>query len=510
MNEGYNWMFSVREIAFLTAGSAFLTAWAIGTIMTSLMCRFSWRLGVVDKPDGLLKRHHRPIATLGGVPLFAAILAGVAVIVILGHDLPHQALSYLAWNGSPTTLALALLIILTLGIRDDIWHVMPRAKLLFQVIAATVLIGSGVVIQHCDFFGVFGFSLGLLAVPFTLFWLVGSCNAFNFIDGMDGLASGVGLVISLVLALLGFVNQAYGAAILSLAIAGSLLAILLFNFNPARIFLGDSGSQLLGLLFGMLSIKVATINGIFALPCAGLILSLPVMDALLSILRRYSKGESIAQGDHHHIHHCLRRCGLSVNETVVTLWSVALVVGIMGFFCCFAKGYATATAAAAFVILEIGIGARLGCLQVTNLLQRLAGGLTKFKTATSNNKSAQRIAEIEALWNRMKPLFEQTHLDRAVLTLESVNCNGRPDFETFQWARSEVTMAELLRSRWTKRFSLEGDQPRIATLRLESANQIERDEQRIDWLLQQISENMRRSTLHRQMIQENNLEEIKT
>ena len=484
---------TVQEIALIVGGSAFLVAFSVGMLLVSKMCRISWRLGAIDKPDGFLKCHVRPTATLGGVPLFGATLVGMLVIFAAFYGISGNYFNHVDKGISWGSVLVASLIILSVGISDDIRQVMPRTKFLFQIMAATILVSSGLAIRQCGFFGVFEFSLGMFAVPFTLFWLVGSCNAFNFIDGMDGLAAGIGTVIAAALAVISFANGAWDAAFLSLALAGGLLALLLFNIRPARIFLGDSGSQLAGLLLGMLAIQTTTVNGVFALPSAGIVLSIPIIDACLSILRRYSNSKSPACGDHKHIHHCLRLHGFKVNSTAVTLWVTAGLCGAMALFCQFIPGTQTAVAAIMFVALEFYVGIRLGCLDLKLLWKKITGGYRQTVHTPGETCTNRYMAELEALWKRMEPLFDQMHLDRVVLTLEGINEQGLSNRETYRWVRSNELMADLLHSQWTKRFSVDSHGHRIATLRLESADQLHRNEERIDWLINQISDNVRLS-----------------
>jgi UDP-GlcNAc:undecaprenyl-phosphate/decaprenyl-phosphate GlcNAc-1-phosphate transferase len=483
-----NSMFSAVEMIKIGGGAAFLVSLGLGVILTSWMIRLSWRFGAVDKPDGLLKRHGRATATLGGVPLFVAMTASIAIVIALLNAFGRfEKMEFTPFWGA---LLVSAMIILGLGISDDLHRVRPRTKFLFQTIAATVLIGSGLIVERCWFFDVFDISLGVIGVPFTVFWIVGSCNAFNFIDGMDGLASGIGAVSAVFLAILGFATGAYGAAIVALALAGALLAILIFNVKPASIFLGDSGSQLVGLMLGVIALKVAGTDGVLMLAAAGTILSIPILDALLAILRRFSLSESPAYGDHRHIHHCLRNHGFSVTRTAALLWLAAAVAGAMGILFYYGTGVSVGIAALAFVALELYLGIRLGCLDITELFSRL-----KFRrdwapelAIAADVRSKSRL---DTLWDQMKPMFEKMKLDRAVLTLEGVNENGQTDFETYMWVRSEKLMADILLNRWTKRFSLDDKQQRMATLRLEAAQQSLRDEQRIEWLLSQIRSNMR-------------------
>jgi UDP-GlcNAc:undecaprenyl-phosphate/decaprenyl-phosphate GlcNAc-1-phosphate transferase len=487
------------QVFLQIGGAIFFATFIVGVILVSTMCRLSWRLGAVDKPDGTLKCHVRPTATLGGVPLFATILIGASILFAVVHGLSGSTMGRSGWSLTWGSLLVAGFIIMCMGICDDMRKVEPRTKLLFQIMAAMALIGSGIVIRRFGFFGMFEQSLGMLAVPFTLFWIVGSCNAFNFIDGLDGLASGIGVVIAITLATLGFVNGAYGPALCSLIVAGALLAIVLFNIKPACIFLGDSGSQLLGLLLGALAIETTTAAGVFQLPAAGIILSVPVFDALLSILRRYSKAESMALGDHKHIHHCLRRLGLSVRQVSMVVWMIVILCGGMAYLCQTETGYSMAAASVLFIGLLLYGGIRLGCLDLRRLYARLTGRMKPSTTSPTyqidgihslqDGKKTNQLAEVEVLWERMKPMFEQMHLDRAVLTLEGVGENGRSQRETYQWVRSKELMAELLRSRWTKRFSL--DEQRVATLLLESVDKTQQDEEHIEMLIKQISRNMR-------------------
>jgi len=483
-----NTMFSVGEYFLVTGIIVWLIALVFSALFTRAAISLCWRYRALDEPDGQLKRHENSTPVLGGIPLFFASVLAVAVMACFTdlHRL-RGAGGDILWG----SLLVASLITLALGIRDDIRGMAPKTKLLFQMIAAMILVGSGLLIHQCDFLGVFQISLKVFAVPATLFWIVGSCNAFNFIDGQDGLACGLGIICSAVIALLGFINGAFEAAILAMALTGSLSAILLFNIQPAKIFLGDSGSQLLGLLLGALSIKAFTVNGVFMLPAAGILLSIPILDALLAILRRYGRLESPAFGDHNHIHHCLQDRGFTPRQSSCILWIAGAVAAFMSFlFFCW-KGTAAAVYSLVFVAVELYFGIRLGCLgdgiPLARLFRRNA-----WKKVAASAVAERTKASLDALWNQMKPLFEQMRLARVVLTLENVSDDGRTDFETYMWARSdEKQAAALMANRWTKRFSLDDNPHQIATLRLESEDQTLRDEQRIDWLLKEIQSNMR-------------------
>ena len=482
----------VEIVALILGALAFLAALSFGVIFTPIMHHYSWKWRALDEPDGTLKCHTKPTATLGGVPLFFAIIVGMSVLLSMNINMDLSGLPSLELGISWGALLLCGVVILSIGIADDLFQVKPRTKILFQMLASTVLIGSGLVIHHVDCFDVFSVRMGAMAVPFTLFWLVGSCNAYNFIDGMDGLASGIGVVAALALAALGFYSGIHGPAIVALALAGALCAMLLFNVKPAMIFLGDSGSQLVGLILGALSIKIATVSFLFALPIAGLIMSVPIIDAFLAIVRRFSSHESPANGDHRHIHHCLRKFGFSVNQTVILLCSVSALAGVLAISFRHTMGPVCIVAAVAFVLLELYLGMRMGCLKVSEMtfwLKSLVSAFGPVSAPQENALQASAFIELEDLWNRMKPHFETMKLDRAVLTLEGVGVDGKANYQTYQWSRTN-NLAQLLSSRWTKRFSIGEDKARLATLRLESVEQLRQDEQRIDWLLKQIRNNV--------------------
>ena len=455
---------------------------AVGMLVVTAVLVLSRRWGLLDCPDGMLKCHARPTVTLGGVAVFSGLLAGLVAAWIFQGRLGGPE-GQLAWGA----FLAAGLVVLTLGISDDVRGVGPRTKILFQLIAAAMLVGSGVVIERLWFFGLWETRLGALGVPFTLFWLVGSCNAFNFIDGLDGLATGVGTLTAFLLTGAAMATGQWGLGFFALSLGGGLLAVLCFNIRPARIFLGDSGSQLAGLLLGALAIESLGRGGGFVLPAAGLLLAVPVVDTLLAVLRRCSRHESPAHGDRQHMHHCLGRRGLREGQVALVLWGVSLVGGVLGLVCYFVAGWGVAVLSAGYVVLLVWGGARLGCVDGVQLW--------RWAVARRSERAAQALrdslAEVDVLWEQLKPLFEQMQLDRAVLTLEGMGRDGRLDCETYQWVRNGQLISELLHNRWTRQFLLDEERGRVATLRLECDGAWQSDEQRILRLIEQIRENVR-------------------
>ncbi len=280
-----------------------LTA-VVSLVAVPLFRLFALRIGLVDNPDGRRKLHDGRVAVSGGVPVYLTAVLGIIIALIVPNRWRETLLAH------PDFL-MGLLggtaVIVLVGVIDDSRGMRGRQKLLGQIVAAGILVATGLKIDSIALFGN-TYHLGIMAAPFTMFWLLGAINAFNLIDGVDGLASSVGLIISLGLAGLvaipGSENQAY--AIIAIALAGSLAGFLVYNFPPARIFLGDSGSMLIGLTLGAMAIR-CSLKGpaTAALVAPTVIWVIPIFDVAMAILRRKLTGKSLYETDRGHLHHRL-------------------------------------------------------------------------------------------------------------------------------------------------------------------------------------------------------------
>jgi len=289
-------------------------------ISTPLVIRLAHRLGWLAQPGGR-HLHESPIPRAGGVAIFSGLLGG--------------ALCFAALEG-PEALELALLapelrgffapclLVFLVGLLDDIRGLSPTARLLVEAIAATAVIGAGYVIDAVA--TPWGpLVLGPLALPVTLLWLVGVTNAFNLIDGVDGLLASVGAAALIGCAVLGLHQQMVGTPALALALAGGLLGFLPYNWRPAKIFPGDSGSLVVGFTVAAWSLKVSrNPNHAIALHAPLMICALPICETLLTLARRYVSGKPFFEGDQSHIHHVLLKKGLGVGRTVALLGGVSL------------------------------------------------------------------------------------------------------------------------------------------------------------------------------------------
>ena len=269
-----------------------------------------------------------PVPRLGGIAVFAAMMVGLLVSL-----LPSQ------WTGGGGGPGSALLggillggaILFTVGLVDDVRDLRPVTKFLAQVVAAVIVYTMGFRIDVLSVGASFELSLGWLSLPLTVLWIVGVTNAFNLIDGLDGLASGIALVAlgtTLVIALM--MGHA-DIALICVALLGALLGFLPYNFSPARIFLGDSGSLFIGFLLAVLSVRGSMKSATAVLAIVPLFaLALPILDTSLAIVRRWLRGTPLSGADARHIHHQLLARGLTHRRAVSILYLASSAFAVLG------------------------------------------------------------------------------------------------------------------------------------------------------------------------------------
>ena len=307
---------------------AILTAFFICFIMMPMIIRVAEIKHLIDQPDQKRKFHGSLIPTFGGIGIFAAFI-----------------ISFSIWGGGnelstyPYFVA-SLFLLFLVGIRDDLIVLEPMQKLIVQFLAAIVLVtGGGLVLT--DFGGILGFHEvpWIAGVIFSVIVLVAIINAFNLIDGIDGLAGGIGVIISSIFGIwfwgVGFISL----AVLAFSLAGALIGFLIFNMNPAKIFMGDTGAMAVGFILGYLALEYIILNSaiagqpwhmangqIFALA----LFVIPVTDTLRVMVIRLVNKKSILVADRNHIHHKLSETGMSDQFVSFSLWLAnILIVGVM-------------------------------------------------------------------------------------------------------------------------------------------------------------------------------------
>lgn len=286
-----------------------------------MVIAFSKKEGLVDLPNER-KIHKIPVSRLGGVAIWSSTMLTFLLLVFLSYYPYGSLLSGILLGGS---------LMFLLGLIDDVYNLNAKFKLFIQIAIVTIVYLLGVKID--TIFNPFSLGdvieLGWLSYPITLLWVVGICNAVNFIDGVDGLAGSVITVNSITLAIVAVAMTPSNSisALIAFILAGSMLAFLAYNFNPAKIFMGDSGALFAGFLLATLSITGVMKTATLAILLPFVVLAVPIIDITFSSLRRILKGHSPFVADAEHIHHKLLKAGFSQNSTVAILTSVAIVGG---------------------------------------------------------------------------------------------------------------------------------------------------------------------------------------
>ncbi|MGE0760352.1 MAG: glycosyltransferase family 4 protein [Pirellulaceae bacterium] len=294
-------------------------------LLTPVMRRMAFWLDIVDHPDEHRKLHARATPLGGGVAVLAAFALSVTTVAFWSMS---QREVFASDARFVFGLAAASLIICAVGLLDDRFHLRGRQKLVGQIVAGVVLIASGLCIERITVLDV-TINLGIASIPFTLFWLLGAINALNLIDGVDGLATGVGVVLSLSIAAIADALGHRTEAFLALAMAGALIGFLAYNRSPASIFLGDAGSMLIGLVVGTLAIRGSfkgPATAVLSAPIASW--AIPILDVTMAILRRRLTGRSIYIADRGHLHHTLLKRGYTSGVTASLIGLLCILTGL--------------------------------------------------------------------------------------------------------------------------------------------------------------------------------------
>ena len=299
--------------------AALVTAMVVALITTPVVKSLAFRVGAVDVPKDNRRMHDHPIPRMGGLAIFFGFLLSVLIYVELTPEL--------------TGMLLGGVIIVVLGIFDDIYALGAKFKLMVQIAAALVAVLSGNVIEVLSNPNVFSsdlwWELGWLAYPVTIIWIVAITNAVNLIDGLDGLACGVSTISSLTMLVISLAVADGPVAVIMAALAGGCIGFLPYNLNPAKIFMGDTGSTFLGFILAVMSIqglfKFYTIIS-FAVPF--LMLGLPIFDTCFAFIRRIAHGQSPMHPDRSHVHHRLIDMGFNQKQAVAVLYIISAILGL--------------------------------------------------------------------------------------------------------------------------------------------------------------------------------------
>lgn len=302
-------------LILLSVGVSALIAFCATPIVKGLAIK----VGAVDVPKDNRRMHKKPIPRMGGLAIAIAFLLSA----ILFSDLDQQMRGILIGS----------VLIVILGVMDDIMTLRAWFKFLVQIIAAAIVVYSGCTIRYFSnpnfFSSVSVIDLGRWSIPITIIWIVAITNAINFIDGLDGLAVGVSAISATTLLVIALMVSEANVAIIMAALLGGCLGFLPYNFNPAKIFMGDTGSNFLGFILATMSIKgMFKLYAIISFVVPFLILGIPIFDICFSIFRRLAKGQNPMKADRGHIHHRLIDMGFSQKQAVSITYMLTALLGL--------------------------------------------------------------------------------------------------------------------------------------------------------------------------------------
>jgi UDP-GlcNAc:undecaprenyl-phosphate/decaprenyl-phosphate GlcNAc-1-phosphate transferase len=335
----------------------------LGTFVASLIISFALTREVrdfanarawVSSPASDRHMHNAPLPRLGGVAIFASFVACcLAALFLAGH---FSALGITPSLRPFIAILLPASLVFALGVYDDLRPLGPYVKFFVQAIAAAMLYATGLrVVTVPVLFGSHHFSW-LVGLPLTVLWVLAITNAFNLIDGLDGLAAGSALFSTMVVFVVSLVTQSALVSLMALALSGAVLGFLRFNFSPATVFLGDCGSLFIGFILSALALQGATkAPTIIAVAIPVVSFGLPILETTLSILRRFISGRPVFTGDREHIHHKLLQQGLSHRQVVIVLYGVSAIFALFSLFLLW-----PASRMLGLVLAVLGIGVWIG------------------------------------------------------------------------------------------------------------------------------------------------------
>lgn len=448
----------------------FATSLLLSFIFTKYVRDMSNRRGWLSMP--FLERHlHRsPLPRLGGVAIVLSFLLTLAIVTIVGGiqrwvRLEHPLSAIL-------TILLPGLAVFALGVYDDIRGVGPYTKFGVQALAAAALFAGGLRILDLPvFFGGRHFPW-FASLPLTILWVLAITNAFNLIDGLDGLAAGSALFSTVVVFVVALVSHSSLVSLMTLALAGAILGFLRYNFNPATIFLGDSGSLFIGFLLSALALKGAQKSTtIIAVAIPVVSFGLPILETSLSVLRRFISGRPVFTADREHIHHKLLQLGLSHRQAVIILYAVSALFALLSLFLLLPTG-----STLALVLVILGVGVWFGVQRLNYLefgeLRRVAQRTMEQRQIFINNLSIRRATQelqvarnCDQLGRILSAAFDTNTFDAFELRLHRspqnfINFSGLQfatplgEEPTLRWRKSGSPFAHSLAGAWSLKVDL--------------------------------------------------------
>ena len=340
-------MFIVMSILtqndILFAVAALICSILLAYAATPIVRVLAFKVGAIDVPKDNRRMHKKPIPRIGGLAIFLSFITTCLFFCKYDTDL------FLILGGA--------FFIVILGIIDDIHSINPFVKLIFQLLIAAIPVIGGIRIDYFHYAGDNYIFLGFWAIPVTIIWIAALMNAINLIDGLDGLSCGVSTISSIsILAVIIIQGGEFSSALITLILIGACLGYLPFNRNPARIFMGDTGSLFLGYILSIISVKgMFKMHTVISMLVPLIIFALPLADTIFAIVRRVLAGKSPFSADRGHLHHRFIDMGFNQKETVGILYAICGILGLVAVFMC-DKMFTQNTLLRSLIITAIALG----------------------------------------------------------------------------------------------------------------------------------------------------------
>ena len=294
-----------------------LIARILSLLLVPGVAKLAVKIGAVDKPNAR-KVHTKIMPRMGGLAIYVSFF----VVLFLSHSMSKELLG----------LFLGGTVLVLVGIVDDMKDIPAKVKLVGQIVAACIVVAFGVRVDFMtNIFHGDTFFLSFASIPVTVIWIVAIINAVNLIDGLDGLAAGIAIIAAATMAISGYAGGQLEMASMAMILMGATRGFLRYNFNPAKIFMGDTGSMFLGYNLAVFAVMgVAKSFTLLSLVTPILVLAIPILDTLFAIIRRKINHKPIFKPDKHHLHHCLLNYGFSHRDTVLIIYAVSAVLALCG------------------------------------------------------------------------------------------------------------------------------------------------------------------------------------
>ena len=424
----------------------YLGSLLVAGITTPIVIYIARRVRIYDVPEAR-KVHSSRIPRIGGIAIFLSAISIIVAVLFLDN---HVGQVFRNIQAEVITFLAACTFIFMVGLVDDIHGLRAWVKLVALSGAVTALYVVGVRIDHINLLGSSKVDFGWLSFPITALWIIGISTAVNFIDGLDGLAAGISAVTCAVIGVFAFSRGQLLMVVFMLALLGSLSGFLFFNFNPARIFMGDCGSMFLGFALGSTSVMCAMKSqAIVGLALPALALGLPIFDTFFTLLRRYLARRRILSSDYGHIHHKLLGLGLRHSHAVIAMYGMTLVAVGLGMFMMIARQVGAVVIFFCVLLLFVLVFRLIGVARFHNIIAqlRLNGAKSrKSKQYIDVFENAQlelyRATSLRSFWQVVSKTAEKIGFLEISLTVTAhggrkhnftwhSKCNDRPWEEIF-------------------------------------------------------------------------------